>query len=90
MSDEVDALKQQKIGVPKFNIYELKGILKKYAGYKEQTKDEFVKIEEIILNKNVEIIKEYGDIPEVKCYPNMLNQVFLNILMIRNSLERNQ
>ena len=28
-----------------------------------------------------EIIKDYGSIPYVNCYPNMLNQVFLNILM---------
>ena len=27
------------------------------------------------------IIKEYSQIPYVNCYPNMLNQVFLNILM---------
>lgn len=30
---------------------------------------------DIILNKN------YGEIPLIECYPNMLNQVFLNILM---------
>ena len=29
----------------------------------------------------IEIIKNYGDIPPVKCYPNMLNQVFMNILV---------
>lgn len=29
----------------------------------------------------IEIIKHYGDIPLVKCYPNMLNQVFTNILV---------
>ncbi|MEM1173154.1 MAG: hybrid sensor histidine kinase/response regulator [Cyanobacteria bacterium P01_H01_bin.35] len=28
----------------------------------------------------VHIIKEYGQIPKTKCYPNQLNQVFLNIL----------
>ncbi len=28
-----------------------------------------------------EIIRDWGDIPLVNCYPNMLNQVFLNILM---------
>jgi len=28
-----------------------------------------------------EITKDYGSIPFVNCYPNMLNQVFLNILM---------
>ena len=29
----------------------------------------------------IEIEKHYGDIPKVKCYPNMLNQVFTNILV---------
>lgn len=31
--------------------------------------------------KGIEIIKNYSDIEEVECYPNMLNQVFLNVLM---------
>lgn len=29
----------------------------------------------------IEIEKHYGDIPPIKCYPNMLNQVFMNILL---------
>ena len=29
----------------------------------------------------IEIEKVYGDIREIKCYPNMLNQVFMNILI---------
>lgn len=29
----------------------------------------------------VTVIKQYSDIPLVKCYPNMLNQVFMNILV---------
>lgn len=28
----------------------------------------------------IEIIKEYGDLPEVECYPGQLNQVFMNII----------
>jgi len=28
-----------------------------------------------------EIIKHYADLPKIKCYPNMLNQVFMNILV---------
>lgn len=28
----------------------------------------------------IEVIKEYGDIPHVECYPGQLNQVFMNIL----------
>lgn len=33
------------------------------------------------IKNKVEIEKHYGDIPLIKCYPNMLNQVFTNILM---------
>ena len=29
----------------------------------------------------INIVKNYGDIPKIKCYPNMLNQVFTNILV---------
>lgn len=29
----------------------------------------------------IEVIKDYGDLPLIKCYPNMLNQVFTNILV---------
>lgn len=29
----------------------------------------------------IEIIKNYGNLPLIKCYPNMLNQVFTNILI---------
>lgn len=29
----------------------------------------------------IEIVKNYGEIPLMKCYPNMLNQVFTNILV---------
>ena len=29
----------------------------------------------------IEIIKNYGEIPAIKCFPNMLNQVFTNILI---------
>ncbi|MBE7705663.1 MAG: GHKL domain-containing protein [Cyanobacteria bacterium SIG30] len=29
----------------------------------------------------IKITKKYSDIPNINCYPNMLNQVFLNILM---------
>jgi signal transduction histidine kinase len=27
------------------------------------------------------VVKEYGNLPEINCYPNQLNQVFMNILM---------
>ncbi|NEO15636.1 MULTISPECIES: ATP-binding protein [unclassified Moorena] len=32
------------------------------------------------LNPGIEVIKQYGDLPLVDCYPAQLNQVFMNIL----------
>jgi PAS domain S-box-containing protein len=32
------------------------------------------------LGKRIMIIKEYGDLPNIECYPGKLNQVFMNIL----------
>ncbi len=37
------------------------------------------------LKKDINLIKNYGELQPVNCYPNMLNQVFLNILM--NSIQ---
>lgn len=31
-------------------------------------------------NKEIQVIKQYGDIPECECYAGQLNQVFMNIL----------
>lgn len=31
-------------------------------------------------DKAIEVIKDYGDLPEVECYPGLLNQVFMNII----------
>lgn len=33
------------------------------------------------LKYKAEVVKEYGDIPEVECIPNQLNQVFMNLLV---------
>jgi PAS domain S-box-containing protein len=33
------------------------------------------------LKHNISIVKNYGDIPQIACYPGQLNQVFLNILI---------
>ena len=30
---------------------------------------------------HAEVIKEYGEIPEVECFPSQLNQVFMNLLV---------
>ena len=32
------------------------------------------------IKKGINIVKNYGEIPHISCYPSMLNQVFLNIL----------
>jgi len=32
------------------------------------------------LKQRIEIIKDYGDFPDIMCYPGQLNQVFMNIL----------
>ena len=33
------------------------------------------------LKNRIRIVKSFGDIPEIECYPNELNQVFMNILV---------
>ena len=33
------------------------------------------------LRNRIRIVKSFGDIPEIECYPNELNQVFMNILV---------
>jgi PAS domain S-box-containing protein len=33
------------------------------------------------LKHNVEVVKNYGDLPEISCYPGQLNQVFLNLFI---------
>jgi signal transduction histidine kinase len=33
------------------------------------------------LRDKATVIKKYGDIPRIQCYPNELNQVFMNLLM---------
>src|SRR5690606_13050483 len=33
------------------------------------------------LKNRITIIKEYGDIPPVRCHPNQINQVFMNLLV---------
>ena len=32
------------------------------------------------IGKGITVIKDYGDLPEIECYPGKLNQVFMNIL----------
>jgi len=32
------------------------------------------------LKNRVEVVREYGEIPRIQCYPSQLNQVFMNIL----------
>ncbi|MBW1741634.1 MAG: histidine kinase, partial [Deltaproteobacteria bacterium] len=33
------------------------------------------------LKYKAKVVKEYGDLPQVKCYPQQLNQVFMNLLV---------
>ncbi len=33
------------------------------------------------LKGRIRVVKEYGDLPEIECYPDQLNQVFMNILV---------
>jgi len=33
------------------------------------------------IKNRIEVIRDYGDIPAIECYPNQLNQVFMNILV---------
>ena len=32
------------------------------------------------MKNRIEIVKEYGDIPKIHCFPNQINQVFMDIL----------
>jgi two-component system, NtrC family, sensor kinase len=31
-------------------------------------------------NRSIEVIKRYGELPQIDCYPSQLNQVFMNVL----------
>jgi len=33
------------------------------------------------LKNDIHVVRDYGDLPRVRCYPGQLNQVFLNLLM---------
>src|SRR5262245_52277251 len=33
------------------------------------------------LKSRIHLVKQFGDIPEIECFPNQLNQVFLNVLL---------
>lgn len=33
------------------------------------------------IKNRIEVVKNYSELPPIKCYPNMLNQVFMNILV---------
>ena len=43
--------------------------------------DRTVALMEPRLKNKIELRKEYGELPQVRCYPGQLNQVFLNLLM---------
>jgi PAS domain S-box-containing protein len=52
----------------------------KNADINEGLEDTFTLIYHEI-KQNINVIKNYGDIPKIACYPGQLNQVFLNILI---------
>lgn len=52
---------------------------RKAANLHEGLDDSLMLIHHDIKNR-VEVVREYGQIPDVMCYPGRLNQVFLNIL----------
>jgi two-component system, NtrC family, sensor kinase len=33
------------------------------------------------LKKRIRVVKQFGEIPEIECHPNQLNQVFINVLV---------
>ena len=33
------------------------------------------------LKNRIDVVKDYGELPLIKCYPNQLNQVFMNVLV---------
>jgi signal transduction histidine kinase len=43
--------------------------------------DRTLQLMEPRLKNGIEVLREYGDLPRVRCYPGQLNQVFLNLLM---------
>ncbi len=93
MTDETSDLLKEVNGIDKEAIARINGLvvsLRKFVRLDEAELQDADINKEIDLTldlvrhetKNrIEIIKNYGDIPPVKCYPNMLNQVFMNILV---------
>ena len=42
--------------------------------------DSALKIGHNLLKHRIEVVKQYGDVPQIECSPSQLNQVFLNLL----------
>lgn len=55
------------------------------AEFKEVDLHEGIKSSLVLINhetrNRIKVIEEYGELPPVKCYPNLLNQVFMNALI---------
>ena len=71
-------------------IVTIVGSLRKFARLDESELDEFdihegldntLILVQHELKGRIELIKEYGTVPLIKCYPNQLNQVFMNLLV---------
>jgi len=52
----------------------------KKADINEGLDSTLVIMNSLLNSSNIKVIKEYGEIPTVECYPGKLNQVFLNII----------
>lgn len=51
----------------------------KYASLEDGISSSLIIVNNL-LDSNIEVVKDFGNIPQVECYPGKLNQVFLNIL----------
>ena len=40
-----------------------------------------IKLSQTVYRRRIDIVTEYGDIPEVECFPGLLGQVFLNLVV---------
>lgn len=53
---------------------------KKWADLNDSLDDTLLILKSRLADSNIEVVKEYGKMPRVMCFPAKLNQVFLNLL----------
>lgn len=93
IKDENSDMLKEIVGIDKEAIERINGLvisLRKFVRLDEAELQEADINKELDLTLNlirhetknrIAVVKKYGNIPPVKCYPNMLNQVFMNILV---------